>query len=135
MPPLKKRLIYLLCFIAIIPIGLSTRKYGASMPYIIAHYGGDTLYATCWFFFLRMFFVKPPVWQMVLYTFLACICIELLQLYQAPWIQKVRHTPPFGLLLGYGFLWSDWLCYAAGSLLAWVIGNNIEKKFKHTPNP
>lgn len=123
----KKRLIYLICFILIIPVGLSTRKYGASMPYIIATYGGDTLYATCIFFFLRIFFIKPPVWQIALYTYLFCICIELLQLYQAPWIEAVRHTPPFGLLLGFGFLWSDWLCYAMGTLLGWGIGWMIEK--------
>jgi hypothetical protein len=128
MPLLKKRLIYLFCFVIIILIGLSTRKYGTSMPYIIATYGGDTLYATCWFFFLRIFFAKPPVSKMVLYTFLVCIFIETLQLYQAPWIQRVRHTPPMGLILGYGFLWSDWVCYAVGSLFAWLIAFAIEGK-------
>jgi hypothetical protein len=125
---LKKRLIYLVCFILIIPIGLSTRKYGAGMPYIVATYGGDVLYATCMFFFLRVFWVKPPVWKMALYAFIACICVEVQQLYQAPWIIKLRHTPPFGLILGYGFLWSDCLCYAVGSLLGCAIGCAIEKK-------
>jgi hypothetical protein len=126
MSPLKKRLIYLICFILIIPIGLSTRAYGASMPYIIATYGGDTLYTTCGFFFLRIFFIKPPVWRVALYSWVASICIEILQLYHAPWIEKLRHTPPFGLILGYGFLWSDWLCYTAGALLGWLIGTLIE---------
>jgi hypothetical protein len=130
MHPLKKRLIYLAYFIIIIPIGLSTRKYGASMPYIVATYGGDTLYATCIFFFYRIFLVRPAVFKIVLFTYVTCICVEILQLYQAPWMQKLRHTPPFGLILGYGFLWSDWLCYAAGSLLAWVIGYFTERESK-----
>ena len=64
---------------------------------------------------------------MIAYTFLVCICIETLQLYQAPWMQKLRHTYPMGLILGYGFLWSDWLCYATGCLLAWPIGLLIER--------
>ena len=130
MPPLKKRLIYLVYFIIIIPVGLSTRKYGASMPYIVATYGGDTLYATCIFFFYRIFLAQPAVFKIVVLTYVTCICVELLQLYPAPWIQKLRHTPPFGLILGYGFLWSDWLCYAAGSLLAWVIGYFTEWESK-----
>lgn len=127
---LKKRLIYLVYFIIIIPVGLSTRKYGASMPYIVATYGGDTLYATCIFFFYRILLARPAVFNIVLLTYVTCICVELLQLYQAPWIQKIRHTPPFGLILGYGFLWSDWLCYAAGSLFAWVIGYFTERESK-----
>jgi len=128
MSNLKKRIIYLICFILIIPIGLSTRKYGAGMPYVISAYGGDTLYATCWFFFLRLLLVKPPIWRIAAYTFIVCICIETLQLYQAPWMVRLRHTPPFGLILGYGFLWSDWLCYAVGTLLGWLISILIEKK-------
>lgn len=130
MHTLKKRFIYLMYFVIIIPIGLGTRKYGAGMPYIVATYGGDTLYATCIFFFYRIFLVRPAVFKIVLLTYITCICVELLQLYQAPWIQKLRHTPPFGLILGYGFLWSDWLCYAAGSLLAWVIGYFTERESK-----
>jgi len=125
---LKKRLAYLLCFIIIIPVGLSTRIYGTSMPYVVAKYGGDALYATCIFFFLRIFFVKPPLWRITLYCYIICVAVEVLQLYQAPWIQAVRHTPPFGLILGYGFLWSDWVSYAVGTLLGWGIGWLIERK-------
>jgi hypothetical protein len=125
--PLRRRLIYLACFILIIPIGLSTRSYGANMPRIVATYGGDTLYATCIFFFLRIWLAKPAVWRIALYAFIACVCIEVSQLYQAHWIQQLRHTPPFGLILGYGFLWSDMVCYAVGALLGWMIGKLIEK--------
>jgi hypothetical protein len=125
---LKKRLIYLICFILIIPIGLSTRKYGASMPYAVAKYGGDTLYATCIFFFLRIWLAKPPLWRITLYCYIICVCVEFLQLYKAPWIEKLRHTPPFGLILGYGFLWSDLVSYAVGALLGWGIGRMVERR-------
>jgi hypothetical protein len=43
-------------------------------------------------------------------------------------MQKLRHTPPFGLLLGYGFLWSDWICYAVGVLLGLFIALAFERK-------
>ena len=31
-----------------------------------------------------------------------------------PWIDSIRHTTLGGLVLGFGFLWSDLACYAAG---------------------
>jgi len=34
--------------------------------------------------------------------------------YRAPWIDSIRRTTVGGLILGYGFLWSDLVCYAAG---------------------
>jgi len=123
----KRRLIYLVCFILIIPIGLSTRKYGYAMPHFIAKYGGDVLYATCWFFFLRILLAKPPVQRVALYAFVVCVIIELLELVQAPWMKKLQHTPPLGLILGYGFNWSDMACYAVGAGIGWGIGKAIEK--------
>ena len=42
------------------------------------------------------------------------IAIELSQLYHAPWIDSIRQTTLGGLILGFGFLWSDLACYAVG---------------------
>ena len=42
------------------------------------------------------------------------VAIELSQLYHAPWIDSIRQTTLGGLILGFGFLWSDLACYAAG---------------------
>jgi hypothetical protein len=36
--------------------------------------------------------------------------IELSQLYHAPGIEALRHTRLGGLVLGFGFLWSDLVC-------------------------
>jgi hypothetical protein len=40
--------------------------------------------------------------------------IETSQLYHAPWIDAVRATRLGSLVLGSGFVWSDFACYAAG---------------------
>ncbi|WP_373330910.1 ribosomal maturation YjgA family protein [Salmonirosea aquatica] len=48
---------------------------------------------------------------------LVCYCIELSQLYQADWINTLRSTRLGGLVLGFGFLWSDLVCYFVGTLL------------------
>ena len=40
--------------------------------------------------------------------------IEVSQLYHAPWLDRIRYTSLGGLVLGYGFLWSDIICYTVG---------------------
>lgn len=39
---------------------------------------------------------------------------ELSQLYHAPGIDQLRRSLLGGLILGFGFLWSDIVCYTAG---------------------
>lgn len=111
-----KRLPWFGLFILIIPIGLLTRHYPAIFP----NFAGDILYATCAFFCARFLFAHPPLWKVALGAFIFCICIELQQLYRAPWIIHLRHTFPFGLILGYDFLYSDCLCYLIGVLLGYL---------------
>lgn len=55
-----------------------------------------------------------------------CFVIEFSQLYHAEWIDQIRDTSLGGLVLGYGFLWSDIEAYtiriaacAAIELLVW----------------
>jgi hypothetical protein len=42
------------------------------------------------------------------------VAVELSQLYHAPWIDSIRQTTLGGLIVGFGFLWSDVTCYAMG---------------------
>jgi hypothetical protein len=47
--------------------------------------------------------------------------VEVSQLYHAPWIDAVRQSALGGLVLGFGFLWSDLACYVAGIVLGVVL--------------
>ena len=49
------------------------------------------------------------------------VAVELSQLYHAPWIDSIRHTTIGGLILGFGFLWSDLACYALGVVLGVLV--------------
>ena len=42
---------------------------------------------------------------------------RLSQLYQPPWIHRLRDTSLGALALGFGFKWTDLLCYTAGVVL------------------
>ncbi|GEO10868.1 hypothetical protein SAE01_33640 [Segetibacter aerophilus] len=118
-----------------IPLGIGTRSTGVILPDLIRNYGGDTFFATCIFFGVRFLATQKQLSKVGAIAYLICLCIETLQLYQAPWIQKVRHTYPFGLLLGYGFVWSDWICYAVGVVVALTITYPLEYLlFQNTRN-
>ncbi len=43
--------------------------------------------------------------------------VECSQLLHTPFLETLRGTTLGGLVLGYGFLWSDLVCYTVGALL------------------
>lgn len=53
------------------------------------------------------------------------VATELSQLYHAPWIDGLRATRLGGLVLGFGFLWSDLIAHAAGVLGAAVLARAV----------
>jgi hypothetical protein len=117
----KRRFIYFVLFLLIIPVGLATRKQPAWFYPFIAEYGGDVLWSAMFFFLFRFLWPQHRLWLIALYTFLFSVAIELSQLYHAEWIDKIRITFLGRMLLGNTFLWTDIACYLAGTMLAWLI--------------
>ncbi len=72
-------------------------------------------------FFLRMIFLKIALWKLALINYGLGVADEFSQLYQARWFSAIRETKIGRLMLGVGFIWSDILCYAIGTLLAFII--------------
>ncbi len=115
------RWLYALLIVITIPLGIGSRAMQAYLPHILKTNAGDILAATCIFWGVRFAAIRKKLLTITVISYIICIAIETLQLYKAPWFEKIRHTPPMGILLGYGFLWSDWICYAIGVLLAAII--------------
>ncbi|HZS06168.1 MAG TPA: DUF2809 domain-containing protein [Blastocatellia bacterium] len=110
----RSRLIYALLCGFVIFLGLASRSRHIALPHFIADYAGDTLWALL--VFLLIGFLMPR-WSTRRVAMLAAgfsLLIEVSQLYHAPWIDAIRRTRIGGLVLGYGFLWSDLACYAVG---------------------
>ncbi|MCU0321472.1 MAG: DUF2809 domain-containing protein [Chitinophagaceae bacterium] len=125
---LKRRMIYCVLFLVTIPIGLATRKKPEWFYEPIAKYGGDILWTSLFFFLFRIIFPTKKLLTILCYTYAFAVSIEISQLYHANWIDDIRRTFLGKMILGFGFLWSDLMCYAIGALLGWVLATLIEKK-------
>ena|GEM_PF-265033 len=111
---LRIRAIYLTTTIVVILLGLSSRKFGDALPAFIATYAGDTLWALMVFLGISMLLPAMPSPRRGIIALTFSYLIELGQLYHAPWIDSLRETTLGGLILGFGFLASDLLCYTFG---------------------
>jgi hypothetical protein len=123
----KRRIVYLFYIVTISTLGLLTRSHPHLFPTLVAKYGGDVLWAALFLFPLRIVLSKVTLWKLAACNYAFGILIELQQLLEIPWLVKLRHTLFGKLFLGLGFLWSDIVCYAIGTLLAWVTIWLIEK--------
>ena len=124
--PAWRRIIYLLCFVFFTWLALATRSQRQWFHPFIITYGGDTIWAGMFLFFLRMIFLRTALWKLALIAFCLGVADEISQLYHAPWADAVRATTPGRLLFGVGFLWSDMLCYAVGIAMAFIIISIME---------
>jgi hypothetical protein len=95
-------------------LGLGSRRFGRSLPAFVADYAGDTLWSFVAFFGFGLVLRTATTWTVALVAMAFSVLIEVSQLYHAPWIDSIRQTTLGGLALGYGFVWSDLVCYAAG---------------------
>ena len=116
----RSRIIYSLLILAVIPLGLFSRSQTAAVFPFFHIYGGDTLYSVLVFLLLAWCFNKTGTVKLALSALFISYGVEFLQLYQAPWIQNIRATKLGGLILGFGFLWSDIICYTVGMAMCFL---------------
>lgn len=118
---LSQRHVYLLLFITSLIMGLLSRSDALQLTGFIREYSGDTIWAFMVFWFICFLFpskkISSKFWLAIAFSFF----IEFSQMYHAPWIESVRSVKVFALVLGYGFKYTDLLCYTAGISFGTVI--------------
>ena len=119
---LKPRLVNFILIIITIILGLLSRHIPC-VPLFI----GDILWGLMVYFIVRFLFINKPIKWVTIASLLFCYGIEFSQLYQAPWINNIRHTVIGGLVLGEVFLWGDMLCYTLGIVIAIVVNVLLDK--------
>lgn len=119
-----------LAFITMI-LGLLSRRI-TNLPYILSTYSGDILWALMIFFMFIFVFNKKSTFFIAGIALSFSYMIEISQLYHGVLIDSIRNTMLGALILGYGFLWSDIICYTLGVLFGIFIDRIIIKlTFKH----
>jgi hypothetical protein len=117
-PIRRHRPIYLSLILLSMVCGLLSRSQYVQLPTFIATYAGDTIWALMVFFGIGFIAVNRKTVEVAIVAILFSVAIEFSQLYQAPWINEIREIKIFGLILGYGFKYSDLICYLVGISLA-----------------
>ena len=120
----RNRNLYLILTIITIILGLLSRKV-QGLPQIISSYSGDALWALMVFFLFSFLFNKKSTIFILVISIIFSYGIEISQLYHAPWIDSIRATTLGGLILGFGFLWSDLICYTVGIVIGAIIDKII----------
>ncbi|HDR6216278.1 MULTISPECIES: DUF2809 domain-containing protein [Bacillus] len=110
----RNRVVYALFTIVIIILGLSSRKFAFALPHLLNDYLGDALWALMIFTGFGFLFPKTETKKLAFISLMFCYGIEVSQLYHVNWIDSIRATTLGGLVLGYGFLWSDLVAYTIG---------------------
>ncbi|WP_088293696.1 DUF2809 domain-containing protein [Bacillus mycoides] len=110
----RNRLLYAVFTIVVIILGLSSRKFAFALPDLLNGYLGDALWALMIFVGFGFLFPKIETKKLAFISLIFCYGIEISQLYHAEWIDSIRATTLGGLVLGYGFLWSDLVAYTIG---------------------
>ncbi len=114
MKPARNRIVYLISVAIVMGLGLSSRKYAGYLPEYINTYLSDALWAVMIYLFAALLLKDRKPSLIALLSLLFCYLIEISQLYHAPWIDAIRNTRLGGLVLGFGFLWTDIIAYTMG---------------------
>ncbi|MCB0724403.1 MAG: DUF2809 domain-containing protein [Ignavibacteriae bacterium] len=120
LPTKRRRLLYIISIVIVIALGLASRKI-MGFPYFVYEYVGDVLWAVNVYLIFAVLFPSEKIPLISVVTFFFSFLIEFSQIYHAPWIDSIRDTFIGGLVLGYGFLWSDILCYLIGTAIGAVL--------------
>jgi hypothetical protein len=123
--PARSRLACAATLAAVVAAGLGSRVFGDRLPWLVATYAGDTLYATMIFVGLAVLMPRATTARLAAAALAWSVSVEISQLFRAPWIDAIRRTVPGALVLGYGFLWSDLACYVVGVALGAALDRGL----------
>jgi hypothetical protein len=110
----RNRLYYIILVIITIIVGLAARRFSNYLPDIINLGLGDALWALMIYWIIGLLFPKFDILKAALISLSLCFLVEFSQLYQADWINAIRSNTFGRLILGRGFLWSDFIAYSIG---------------------
>ena len=127
------RIIFFLSAVAVVFVGLASRRYQAVLPEFVGEYAGDTLWALMLSLLVSALLAGRTVTYRATISLVLAFLVEISQLYHAPWIESIRNTTLGGLVLGFGFLWTDLVCYTVGIIIGAVAEFGLRRAVNQEP--
>lgn len=123
--PLKKRLsrrrlVLSAILFTIIPMGLLSRMPGIGVPEFVSSNAGDTLWTVAAYLSVGILFPKWRPLRLGVVSLAISFAVEASQLIDVGWLNAIRRTTPFNLLLGSTFVGSDLTRYTVGAVAATI---------------
>jgi len=104
-------------------LGILSRKFD-----FIPLFVGDILYAVLVYFGFCFLFPSKKRTQLLIISLSFCFFIEISQLIQWNWLDKIRSSTLGHYILGEGFQWTDLICYISGGIISYYLD---KKGFKN----
>ena len=108
---------YAFAVVVTIALGLASRRLPGVIPSPLGKYPGDALWALMAFFGWGALFPKISTLRNAQFALLTSYLVEVLKLYQAPWIVTIRHSTLGHLVFGHAFSWQNIIAYTFGVLV------------------
>lgn len=103
--------------VAVVILGLASRRFQGLFPACLGKYPGDALWTLAVFLSLALLQPRASTVRLAVFAMSISCLVEFSQLYQAPWINTIRDTKPGHIVLGAGFSWFDIIAYGVGVML------------------
>jgi hypothetical protein len=97
-----------------------------------AEYAGDALWALMLFSLISTLLAGRLVLARAAISLAVAFLVEISQFYHAPWIDSNRQTTLGVLVLGFGFLWTDLVCYSVGIAIGVVVEAAVVAKMENS---
>jgi hypothetical protein len=113
----RSRISYSLLILAVMGLGLGSRRFDFLLPAMIRKSTGDVVWALMVFLLCGFLFPRLSTLRAGLGALAFSIEIECSKFYHAPWLDPIRDTSLGRLVFGYVFSWSNLGCYLLGVLI------------------
>lgn len=120
-PANRSRIVYTVLVAVVVGLGLASRKFAWLLPALLKKNAGDILWATMVFFLIGLLLPSMSALRIASISALFSLFIEFFKLYRAPALDVFRDTVFGRLIFGYGFSWSNLVCYTLGILLGVLV--------------
>ena len=127
MQAIRRRIPFLCALLILCAAGLLVRSRHAVSPTFLTTYFPDAAWTMAVYCGFGLLFCRDARLHFPLALGVSFL-VELSQLWHTPFLEALRSTTLGGLVLGYGFLWSDLVCYAVGALLCAAAETVVRRK-------